>query len=86
MCLAPPALDLATYAAYLVLGGDGDLDQANDVLEELLDGYGDDPLGLSWYLATCILRRSPRPFRYLDEHWPERVEGMVDAAEAVIGR
>jgi ATP-binding cassette, subfamily B, bacterial len=86
MCLAPAALDLATYAAYLVLGADDDLDEANAVLEELLDGYGDDPLGLSWYLATCILRRSPRPFRYLDEHWPERVEGMIDAAEAVIGR
>ena len=24
---------------------------------------------------------SPRPFRYLDEHWPERVEGMIEAAE-----
>jgi ATP-binding cassette, subfamily B, bacterial len=86
MCLAPPALDLATYAAYVVLGGEDDLDEANEVLEALLDGYGDDPLGVSWYLATCILRRSPRPFRYLDEHWPERVESMVDAAETVVGR
>jgi ATP-binding cassette, subfamily B, bacterial len=86
MGLAPPALDLATYAAYLVLGGEDDLDAAREVLEALLDGYGDDPLGISWYLATCILRRSPRPFRYLDEHWPERVEGMVEAAESVVGR
>jgi ABC-type multidrug transport system fused ATPase/permease subunit len=86
MCLAPAALDLATYAGYVVLGGNDDLDEAYDLLEELLDGYGADPLGLSWYLATCILRRSPRPFRYLDEHWPERVEGMVLAAETVVGR
>jgi Ser/Thr protein kinase RdoA (MazF antagonist) len=86
MCLAPPALDPATYAAYLVLGGENDLDEADEVLEELLAGYGDHPLGVSWYLATCILRRSPRPFRYLDEHWPERVEGMVRAAEALVGR
>jgi ATP-binding cassette, subfamily B, bacterial len=86
MCLAPPALDPATYAAYLVLGGENDLDEAGEVLEELLEGYGDHPLGVSWYLATCILRRSPRPFRYLDEHWPERVEGMVSAAEALVAR
>jgi hypothetical protein len=30
-----------------------------------------------------ILRRSPRPFRYQDERWPERVEEMVAAAERV---
>ena len=84
MCLAPAALDPATYAAYLVLGDTGDLDQAYEVLEELLEGYDDRPLDLSWYLATCILRRAPRPFRYLDEHWPERVEGMVAASEAAL--
>jgi ABC-type multidrug transport system fused ATPase/permease subunit len=86
MCLAPAGLDAATYAAYLVLGGADDLDTAVEVLEELLEGYGHRPLGLSWYLATCILRRSPRPFRYLDEHWPERVEGMITAAEAALDR
>jgi len=86
MCLAPPALDLATYAAYVVLGGDDDLDRAHDVLEDLVEAYGDHPLGLSWYFATCILRRSPRPFRYLDEHWPERVEAMVRSVETVLWR
>jgi ATP-binding cassette, subfamily B, bacterial len=86
MCLGPAALDLATYAAYVVLGGDDDLEEAYEVLEEVLEGYGEHPPGLSWYLATCILRRSPRPFRYLDEHWPERVERMVQAAETVVGR
>jgi ATP-binding cassette, subfamily B, bacterial len=86
MCFAPAALDLATYAAYVVLGGDGELDEAREVLENVLDGYGDHPLGLSWYLATCLMRRSPRPFRYLDEHWPERVEGMVQAVETLVGR
>jgi ATP-binding cassette, subfamily B, bacterial len=84
MCLAPAALDPATYAAYLVLGGPSDLDAATEVLERLLEGYGDRPPGLEWYLATCILRRAPRPFRYLDEHWPERVEGMVAASEAAL--
>jgi thiamine kinase-like enzyme len=84
MSLAPAALDPATYAAYLVLGGPDDLDEATEVLAELLEGYGDYPAGLQWYLATCILRRAPRPFRYLDEHWPEQVEGMVAASEAAL--
>jgi ATP-binding cassette subfamily B protein/subfamily B ATP-binding cassette protein MsbA len=84
MSLAPAALDPATYAAYLVLGGPDDLDEAMEVLNELLSGYGDHPAGLDWYLATCILRRAPRPFRYLDEHWPEQVEGMVAASETAL--
>jgi hypothetical protein len=86
MCLAPAAFDPATYAAHLVSGGPDDLADASEVLEELLEGYGGRPLGLSWYLATCILRHSRYPFRYLDEHWPERVEGMVTAAEAALER
>jgi Ser/Thr protein kinase RdoA (MazF antagonist) len=86
MCLAPAALDLATYPAHLVRGGEDDLDEARAVLVALVEGYGTEPQGLSWYLATGILRRGPRPFRFLDERWPERVEAMVDAAEAVAPR
>ncbi|MGH2715250.1 MAG: ABC transporter transmembrane domain-containing protein [Thermoleophilaceae bacterium] len=81
MCAAPAALDVATYLAYLVRGDATDLDTALAVLEMLLDGYGERPEQLSWYLATMILRRSPRPFRYQDERWPERVEQMVAVAE-----
>jgi Ser/Thr protein kinase RdoA (MazF antagonist) len=81
MCMAPAALDLATYLAYLVRGDPADLDAALALLEILLEGYGERPEELSWYLATMILRRSPRPFRYQDEHWPERVGEMVAAAE-----
>jgi hypothetical protein len=86
MRLAPAALDPATYAAHLVFGEPDDLDDASAALEELLEGYGGRPLGLSWYLATSILRHSRSPFRYFDEHWPERVEGMVAAAEAALDR
>jgi Phosphotransferase enzyme family len=86
MRLAPAALDPATYAAHLVFGAPDDLDDASDALEQLLKGYGGRPPGLSWYLATCILRHSRSPFRYLDEHWPERIEGMVTAAEAALDR
>jgi hypothetical protein len=86
MRLAPAALDPATYTAHLVLGGPDDLDHASEALERLLDGYGGAPPGLSWYLAACILRHSRRPFRYFDEDWPERVTGMVAAAEAALRR
>jgi hypothetical protein len=86
MRLAPAAFDPATYAAHLVFGGPDDLDHASEALEELLEGYGGRPLGLSWYLSTCILRHSRSPFRYLDAHWPERVEGMVAAAETALDR
>jgi thiamine kinase-like enzyme len=84
MRLAPAALDPATYAAHLIFGGPDDLDDASEALEELLEGYGGRPLGLTWYLATCILRHSRSPFRYLDEHWPERVEAMVGASEKAL--
>jgi hypothetical protein len=84
--LAPAALDPASYAAHLVSGGPDDLDDASEALEELLAGYGDRPPGLAWYFATAILRHSRWPFRYPDEHWPERVEGMVTAAERALAR
>jgi ATP-binding cassette, subfamily B, bacterial len=84
MCLAPAAFDPAMYAAQLVSGGPDDLDDAYEVLDELLEGYGDRPPGLAWHLATCILRHARYPFRYLDERWPERVERMVAAAEAAV--
>jgi hypothetical protein len=86
MCLAPAAFDPATYAAHVVSGGPDDLAAASEVLETLLEGYGGRPPGLSWYLSACILRHSRYPFRYVDEQWPERVEGMIAAAEAALDR
>ena len=49
----------------------------------MLKGYGERPEELSWYLATAILCRWPHPFRHQDQHWPERIEEMVRAAERV---
>ncbi len=83
LCRAPAALDLATYAAYVVLGEDRALERARGVLDALLEGYGSKPPALSWYLATCILRRSARPFRYFEPDWPQRVGAMLAAAEEV---
>jgi ATP-binding cassette, subfamily B, bacterial len=83
-CLAPAALDPATYAAYFVRGRPGDLDAALEALEDLALGYGGRPPHLSWYLTTMILRRAPRPFRYFEEDWRPRVEQMVATAEEAL--
>ena len=83
MAAASPALDLATYFSYLIRGGVADVEPALGTLASLLEGYGRRPPELSWYLATMVLRRAPRPFRYQDADWPAGVEAMVAAAEAV---
>jgi ATP-binding cassette, subfamily B, bacterial len=83
MCSAPAALDAAAYAAHLVRGDAGDLDAAYAALELVLEGYGEPPEDLGWYLATTILRRSPYPFCRQDEHWPERIGEIVTTAERV---
>jgi ATP-binding cassette, subfamily B, bacterial len=80
-CMAPRALDPATYAAYLVRGRPGDLGMARAALEDVVTGYGERPPHLDWYLATMILRRAARPFRYFERDWRARVEEMVAAAE-----
>jgi ATP-binding cassette, subfamily B, bacterial len=84
MCLAPAALDLATFSAYLVRGEHEDLDAALGGVEALLEGYGARPEGLPWYLATMLLRRAPRPFRYMEPGWPQGVKAMVARAEAAL--
>jgi phosphotransferase family enzyme len=85
-CLAPAALDVASYAANLVSGRGGDLARADGALEELLGGYGERPEHVDWYLAALLLRRAPSPFRLQKKRWPERLESMVAAAEEVLGR
>jgi thiamine kinase-like enzyme len=86
MCLAPTALDVADYAGHEVRGTEDDIDEISRLLVDLVEGYGERPHGLSWYVATSIVRRSPEPFRYVEEHWPERIEGMLRTAETVVGR
>jgi hypothetical protein len=83
-CLAPAALDPATYGAYLVRGREDDLDAALAALDDLFGGYGGRPPHLSWYFATMILRRAPRPFRYFETDWRLRVEQMVASAEGAL--
>ena len=81
MCLAAPALDLATYAADVVRGRDGDLEAVHAVLERCSTGYGGRPEALDWHLAAAILGRAAHPFHRQVPGWPERVEAMVAAAE-----
>jgi Ser/Thr protein kinase RdoA (MazF antagonist) len=80
-CLAAPALDLATYAADVVRGRDGDLDAVAAVLDALLSGYGKPPADLGWHLRAAILGRVAHPFHRQLPAWPDRVEAMLYAAE-----
>jgi aminoglycoside phosphotransferase (APT) family kinase protein len=80
LCLAPAALDLATYAADVVRGRPAD----DERLAAVLDGLGDRPPAFDWYLAAAILARATHPFQRLAEGWEERVPAMVATAEACL--
>lgn len=84
LCAAPPALDLGTYAARVLLGREGDLQAAHELLEALVEGYGGRPHGLSWHLTAAILCQAQFPFRYVRADWPERVEALVGDAERAL--
>jgi ATP-binding cassette, subfamily B, bacterial len=85
LCLAAPALDLATYAADVVRGRPGDRDKLQAVLEPLLEGYGGRPDALEWHLAAAVLARAAHPFQRQVPGWRERVEATVAVAEAGLG-
>ena len=82
LCRAAPALDLATYAADVVRGRDGDRAELEAVLDGLLAGFGARPAALEWHLAAALLGRAAHPFQRQVPNWPERTERMLDAAEA----
>ena len=82
ICLAAPALDLASYAADVVRGRDGDGEALADVLGSAAGGLREPPRGARLVPA----RRDPRPLRPSVppqvDGWRHRVEAMVAAAEA----
>lgn len=86
MCLAPAALDLATYAADVVRGRPEDKASLTAVVRPLLAAYGDEPPGFQWYLATAVLCRCTHAFRVFAPDWPERVEGTLSVAEGLAAR
>jgi ATP-binding cassette, subfamily B, bacterial len=82
-CRSAPARDLASYAAHAAVR-EGDDPRA--VLDGLLTGYdAERPYGLDWYLSASLLRRAERPFRSLEEDWPERIDALVESAERPLG-
>jgi hypothetical protein len=81
ICLGSPTLDLAEYAAGATEAG---LETGFAVLDALVDGYGARPDGLDWDLATAIVVRASHPFHRALPGWPDRLEAMVAAAEAVL--
>jgi Ser/Thr protein kinase RdoA (MazF antagonist) len=84
MCLAPPALDLATSAADVVRGRGEDAEAIEAVLEPLLEGYGSRPQELNWHLSAAILTRAAHPFHRQVPAWRERMEAMVITAEGTL--
>ena len=85
LCVAAPALDLATYAADVVRGRPGDLERLQAVLEPLLEGYGDRPEALDWHVSAAVLARAAHPFQRQVPGWRERAEATIAVAEVSLG-
>jgi phosphotransferase family enzyme len=79
-CLAPAALDLATYLADVVVRG-GEIETCRRLL---LAGYGAEPPGLDWCAATVAVARAPQPFQRQAPDWPSGVDRIVRAAEELL--
>jgi len=84
MCLAPRALDVATWGADVVRGRGGDLPAVLAAVEPLLEGYGERPEALNWYLATAILKRATHPFKKQVPNWAQRIDGTVRTAQEAL--
>jgi Phosphotransferase enzyme family len=86
VCLAPAALDLATYLADVVRGRDGDRDALEAIREALFTGYGAPPPALDWHLAAVVVARSAHPFQRAVRGWAERAESMLRTAEEALAQ
>ncbi len=86
ICATHPAMDIARFAAVIVRREPARLDRAEAALAKLLDSYGEVPPDLDWWLAAQILCQVGSPFRKAWPDWPEKVEGIVAAAETVLDR
>jgi ATP-binding cassette subfamily B protein len=84
MRLAPPALDIATWAAHLVHGDGNEWAAANAAVERLLDGYGARPEALDWYLAAAIAKRAAQPFKRQVPDWEAKVKQTVRTAQEAL--
>lgn len=86
LCAAGAGYDPASYAANLVAGRPGDVDDARQALAAFaarrpeLDRAEFDRAELDWYLAAMVLRRLDRGLRRYKRDWPARTERLIDAA------
>jgi glycosyltransferase involved in cell wall biosynthesis len=86
ICATHPAMDIARFAAVIVRRDPARLDRADAALARLLESYGEPPPDLDWYLAAQILCQVGSPFRKAWLDWPEKLAGILAAAEAVLDR
>lgn len=90
LCAASSAYDPASYAANLIAGRAGDLDDARRVLHRFGEQVGEahgrpsDRDELDWYLAAMVARRLDRGLRRYKRDWPARTERLVDDAERLV--
>jgi aminoglycoside phosphotransferase (APT) family kinase protein len=82
-CLAPAALDVASYAVSLVREP-ADLPRALEALDGLCETYGSRPAAIPWYLSSLLLRRTRFPFTRLRNGWLAGVGARLAAAEAAL--
>jgi hypothetical protein len=85
LCAASAAYDPASYAANLIAGRPGDLDDARRVLRRFGGQIGQaDDGALDWYLAAMVVRRLDRGLRRYKRDWPDRTERLVGAAGQLV--
>lgn len=84
LCLAAPAYDVASFAAHVAVGRQGEMELVTATVDSLLTGYGASPADLGWFLANCLLRRAPVAFRHQDEHWPDAAASLVLSAREAL--
>lgn len=81
LCAAAAGYDPASYAANLIAGRPGDLDDARAALDAFRERVpGLDRAELEWFLAAMVVRRLDRGLRRYKRSWPERTERLIDAA------
>ena len=89
-CAGDPAQDLAIFAAHAELEAARsrrDPDVVATALATLLTGYErvaapPDSRSLALHTAAALVSIAPQPFRGFDPEWPERIEALLERAQA----
>jgi len=89
-----PAADLGRFIGHLerdALRGAVPPGRVESVGTALLDGYrrasrSTLPSGVGPYVAAALLSLAPDPFRFREPDWPQRIEALLERAEAVLDK